>query len=429
MVFSYNKVMFADNVEVTLKAGKGGDGLLSFRHEKYRAKGGPDGGDGGHGGNVVLRVDHNLNTLSAFRKQRLVKAEDGQPGGGDRKHGKTGENVVLPVPAGTQVYTGEQLVADLTQEDQTFVVAKGGRGGFGNAHFTSSTRQVPRATELGEQGAQEQVRLELKLVADVGLVGLPNAGKSTLLAVLSNARPEIGDYPFTTLVPNLGVVDVDATSVLIADIPGLIEGASRGKGLGDEFLRHVERTAVLLHLIDTTSEQITDDYNTIVRELQSYQVDLTRKPQLIVPTKIEAVPEDLLAERLAEIRKLSGDGKLYSISSQAHRGLAELMRATLPLVENARKDHAAEQAEASVPVIDETTQPDLWRVEVAKKGFIISGQKLEGFGRRTDWNNDASVERLRDILRKQGVAKELARLGAQPGVSITLGSHTFEWLD
>lgn len=423
--------MFADKVEITVQAGKGGDGRLSFRHEKFRAKGGPDGGDGGHGGNVVFKVDHNLNTLANFRKQKQVKAEDGQGGGSDRKHGKAGQNAIIKVPMGTQVYQEGELVADLTTQGQEAVVAKGGRGGFGNAHFTSSTRQAPEAVELGERGESKILNLELKLVADIGLVGLPNAGKSTLLSVISNARPEIADYPFTTLTPNLGVVDVNNTSILVADIPGLIEGASQGKGLGDEFLRHVERTAVLLHLIDLTSETVHQDYLTIEAELQSYQIDLTDKPRLLVPTKIEAVPKQLIDNRLSEIRQAAGldiDAHLYPISAQAHQGLNELLRAVVPMVEAARKQRRETEQEAAKIVIDETTQPNLWQVVKDKQRFVIKGQKLEGFARRTDWNNDASVERLRDILHKQGVDKELVRQGAEPGVTLSIAGHELEWL-
>jgi GTP-binding protein len=215
--------MFADKVEILVQAGKGGDGRLSFLQEKYRAKGGPDGGDGGRGGNVVFEVDHNLNTLGAFRRQKLVQAEPGQPGETNRKHGKKGEDAIIKVPEGTQVYEGEELIADLTQDNSRAIIAKGGRGGFGNAHFVSSVRQSPRAVEVGEAGQKRALTLELKLVADVGLVGLPNAGKSTLLSVITNAKPEIADYPFTTLTPNLGVVDWRDDSFLVADIPGLIK--------------------------------------------------------------------------------------------------------------------------------------------------------------------------------------------------------------
>ena len=268
-------IMFADTATIEIKAGKGGDGRLSFRHEKYRAMGGPDGGNGGHGGDVIFRVDHNSNTLSSYRTMRILSAEDGEAGGENRRAGKQGQDVIVPLPQGTQVWDGETLVADLSQTDSEQVMAKGGRGGYGNAHFQSSVRQAPRISEQGEAGEHFTFRLELKMVADVGLVGLPNAGKSTLLSVISNARPEIADYAFTTLIPNLGVVDHRAGSFLAADIPGLIEGASAGKGLGDEFLRHVERTAVLIHLVDAGSNDVDKDWAVIQKELAEYKIDLS----------------------------------------------------------------------------------------------------------------------------------------------------------
>ena len=419
--------MFTDKIEIKVRGGKGGDGRLSFRHEKYRARGGPDGGDGGHGGSVILRVDHNLNTLAAFRRRRLLKAEHGEVGGSDRKHGRSGADTVVPVPEGTQVYVEGQLLADLVDDGDTLVVGKGGRGGFGNAHFVSSTRQTPRAAELGERGQEQTLVLELKLVADVGLVGLPNAGKSTLLSVISNATPEIADYPFTTITPNLGVVDVGADSFLVADIPGLIEGASKGKGLGDEFLRHIERTAVIIHLIDAYSDDLARDYRTIQGELAGYRVDLTAKSQLVALTKVEGLAAADLKAKRAELKKLTGK-PVFAISAVAHKGVDKLLQAVLPLVHAARTTRDEETAEAAIPVIDETTQPNLWQVVKQGKTFIVSGEKLEGFARRTNWDNDASVERMRDILRKQGVARELEKQGAEGGSRVTIAGYKLEWL-
>jgi len=419
--------MFTDKIEIKVRGGKGGDGRMSFRHEKYRARGGPDGGDGGHGGSIVLRVDHNLNTLAAFRRQRLLKAEHGQVGGGDRKHGRSGADMVVPVPEGTQVYVDGQLTADLVSDGQTLVVGKGGRGGFGNAHFVSSTRQTPRAAELGEPGQEQTLVLELKLVADVGIVGLPNAGKSTLLSVISNATPEIADYPFTTITPNLGVVDVRSESFLAADIPGLIEGASKGKGLGDEFLRHIERTAVIIHLIDAYSDDLVRDYRTIQGELAGYTVDLTTKPQLVALTKIEGLDAADLKAKQAQLKKATGRA-VFAISAVAHKGVDKLLQAALPMVSAARQVREEESAIAAIPVIDETTQPDLWQVTKQGKSYVVSGEKLEGFARRTDWSNDASVERIRDILRKQGVAKELEKQGAEAGSQVKIAGHELEWL-
>lgn len=391
--------------------------------------GGPDGGDGGRGGDVIFRVDHNLNTLAKYRTAKTIKAEDGLPGGGNRMHGRNGEDVVVAVPQGTQVWGDDQLLCDLTAVGQQTIIAKGGRGGFGNAHFKSSTRQAPRTAELGERGDAKKLRLELKMVADVGLVGLPNAGKSTLLSVISNAKPEIADYPFTTLVPNLGMVEIDEYGFLVADIPGLIEGASTGKGLGDEFLRHIERTAVLLHLIDVSGEDPVAAYRTIQAELREYQVDLSTKPQLIVLTKCETVePKQLAAVQKAI--QTAARAPIFVISAQTHAGLTEVLRAAAKLVKVARAEREAAQAAAAIPVIDTTALPDFWRAEAEGPGiFRITGERLEGFARRTNFDQDDAVERLRDILRKTGVARELARLGAQDGDTIRIGDAELAWLD
>jgi GTP-binding protein len=415
--------MFVDTAKIQVSAGNGGDGRLSFRHEKYRALGGPDGGDGGRGGNVVLRAGHNQNTLASYRTARRIKAEDGQAGGGDRKHGRAGADVTLDVPEGTQVWEGDRLVADLTADGQTAVIARGGRGGFGNAHFKSSTRQAPRAAELGEKGETFKLRLELKLVADVGLVGLPNAGKSTLLSVISSAKPEIADYPFTTLVPNLGVVDAPGGGFLAADIPGLIEGASEGKGLGDQFLRHIERTAVLLHLVDGASDNVAADRDTIEKELSAYSPELHTKPRLTVLTKIDGLTNQEVAAKLKAL-----GGKPFAISAQAHTGLQPLLAAVSELVAQARTERRA--VESELPVIDVAALPDLWSVEPDGEGaFRITGTRLEGFARRTNFDQDEAVARLRDILRKNGVARELHRLGAQPGDTIRIAGQEFAWLE
>ncbi len=421
--------MFADVATIEIRAGKGGDGRLSFRREKYIARGGPDGGNGGRGGNVVFMVDHNSHTLSNFRTSRRVFAEDGHVGGDNRKHGRNGEDVIIHVPAGTQIWHDDELMADLTEEGQTQVLAKGGRGGFGNAHFTSSVRQAPRTAEKGEPGEHFMLRLELKLVADVGLIGLPNAGKSTLLSVISNAKPEIGDYAFTTLVPNLGVVHHRQFTFLASDIPGLIEGASQGKGLGDEFLRHVERTAVLVHLIDAASDDVVRDFNIILGELANYKVDLSGRPQLIVLTKTETVPAETV-KAAEKALKIAGVAPIYSISAQAHRGLEPLLDRVVEYVKAAREERAAAAAEAAVPVIAEVNLPDLWRVEPNGDGhWRVTGERIEGFARRTDFEEDDAVERLRDILRKTGVARELRRQGAQAGDVVVIGQAELAWLD
>jgi GTP-binding protein len=420
--------MFADTATIEIKAGRGGDGRLSFLHEKYRAMGGPDGGDGGHGGDVVFEADHNQNTLSAYRNQRSINAENGAAGGQNRKHGKSGAEIIIKVPPGTQILEGDEVIVDLVENGQQAVLAKGGRGGFGNAHFTSSVRQAPRAAELGEMGEHRNLRLELKLVADVGLIGLPNAGKSTLLSVISNARPEIADYPFTTLIPNLGVVEQDGYGFLVADIPGLIEGASQGKGLGDEFLRHVERTAVLLHLIDAQSDDCLRGYKVIQQELASYQVDLSDRPQLVALTKAEAVTPEQLKKQTKLLAKTKRE--VFVISSQAHQGLDPLFRRVVELVRTAREARETVEAE-TLPVIDETTRPDMWKVEPEGEGvWRLTGERLEGFARRTDFDNDEGVERLRAILRKNGVARELRRHGAddyEGDAKVLIGDKVLIW--
>jgi GTPase len=423
--------MFADTASIEIRAGKGGDGRLSFRHEKFRAMGGPDGGDGGRGGSVVFLVTNNAHTLSRYRTARLIHAEDGAPGGENRRHGKNGEDVVVKVPAGTQVWLGNELLADLTALDSRQVLAKGGRGGFGNAHFTSSTRQAPRTAELGEPGQRFKLRLELKMVADVGLVGLPNAGKSTLLSVISNAKPEIADYAFTTLIPNLGMVQHREDGFLAADIPGLIEGASQGKGLGDEFLRHVERTAVLLHLVDGLSANVAADYRTITAELAAYGHGLEGKPRLVVLTKIEGLTPAQIKTKCAALAKAAGvpASAVLAISAQAHRGVTELLDAALVHVKAARAQREAAEAAAAEVVIDATILPDAWEVQPEGEGvWRVNGQSIEGFALRTNFEQDEAVERLRDILRKQGIARELRRQGALDGDTIRIGEAELAWL-
>ena len=421
--------MFVDTATIELKAGKGGDGRSSFRHEKYRAMGGPDGGDGGRGGDVIICVDHNLNTLVAYRNAKTIRAQSGEAGGGNRMHGKNGEDQIVKVPQGTQVWEDDVLVVDLTGPQDEAIIAQGGRGGFGNSHFKSSTRQAPRNAELGDPGEAHKLRLELKMVADVGLVGLPNAGKSTLLSVISNAKPEIADYPFTTLVPNLGVVDVDEFGFLVADIPGLIEGASAGKGLGDEFLRHIERTAVLLHLVDPSSAQPAADYKVIQSELAHYQVDLSVKPQLIVITKQETVDQKTITAATKAIKKVAGSTPIFTISAQAHQGLLEVLRAAAELVKAARAERERHIAATAIPVIETIDLPDFWRVTSDEDGiFRVIGERIEGFARRTNFEEDDGVRRLRDILAKTGVAREIRRQGAVDGDIIRIGDTELTWL-
>ena len=287
--------MFVDTAKVNLKAGKGGDGAVSFRHEIYIPKGGPDGGDGGKGGSIIFKADKDTNTLLDLKFTPLLTAEDGRNGSGTRSAGRSGKDLIVEVPIGTVVKRDGEVIADLTRDQQEAVIARGGDGGFGNAHFKSSTRQAPIIAEVGEPGEEFEAEVELKLLADVGLVGLPNAGKSTFLSVVSNAKPEIADYPFTTITPNLGVATIDDQDILIADIPGLIEGAADGKGLGHDFLRHVERTSVLLHLVDVYNDDAGEAYKTIRTELEKYS-DLKDRSEVVALTKCEGVDEDIIQE-------------------------------------------------------------------------------------------------------------------------------------
>jgi GTP-binding protein len=411
-------VKFIDTAEVRVVAGDGGNGRTSFRKEKFVDRGGPDGGDGGKGGDIVFVASRNQNTLMDFRYHRELTAERGGDGGKTRKHGRGGKDLRVAVPVGTVVSEDSRELVDLSQDGQEAVIAAGGRGGYGNAHFVSSVRQAPKFAEPGGEGEVRNLRLELKLIADVGLVGLPNAGKSTLLSVVSNARPEIADYPFTTLTPNLGVADLPgAGSMLIADIPGLIEGAAEGKGLGDEFLRHVERTAVLLHLVDATSNDIVTDYKTIENEVKAYSVDLSSRTKIVVLTKVDLSLPELVIEAEKALAKATPKGtQIFAISSQAHQGTKELLYATLKRVQEERAKTAAavKESEDALPVLRLTTT-DKWTVEKTENGYKAFGGRIDKFAARTDFTNEESVRRFRDILKKMGVLHALSRKGAKPG--------------
>lgn len=319
---------FLDLAKVYIRSGSGGNGCISFRREKYIEYGGPDGGDGGRGGDVVVEVVDGLNTLIDFRYQQHFFARNGQAGMGQQRSGRSGDDIVLRVPVGTELLEedGETVLADLTEIGQRLVIARGGNGGFGNLHFKTATNQAPRHANPGQPGVERTVWLRLKLIADVGLVGLPNAGKSTFLAATSNARPKIADYPFTTLVPNLGVVGVDNVEFVVADIPGLIEGAHEGRGLGDQFLGHVERCAVLLHLVDGTVEDVVQDHATIVGELESYGGVLAKKPRVTVLNKVDALLPDDIAAKRAALEAVTG-GTVYEMSGVAKDGVTQVLRA------------------------------------------------------------------------------------------------------
>jgi GTP-binding protein len=414
-------MIFSDIVTVLVKAGDGGSGAVSYRREPYVDRGGPDGGDGGKGGNVVFMAETNINTLAAFRHRQLLRAEFGTNGARARRHGKNGEDLVIKVPVGTVVQHKGDTIADLHEPSQKVVVARGGDGGFGNAHFTSSTRQAPNFAEKGEPGDELELTLELKMIADVGLVGLPNAGKSTFLSVVSNARPEIADYPFTTLTPNLGVADLGSDSLLIADIPGLIEGASEGKGLGDEFLRHVERTAVLIHLIDAYSNDIANDYQTIMNELRSYKVDLSTRAMVVAITKIENIDDDILEDQVKSLKKVCSDEKIYLISSVAKKGVDTLLQAVYKKVEEYRAIEKELNPEETIKRVTLDDDFKSWTIHEHEDGIVITGRKIEKFARRTDFASNQAVYRLRDIMKKMGIERELKRRGVEPDTAIFIG--------
>lgn len=345
--------MFVDTAKVFIKAGKGGNGAISFRHEIYIPKGGPDGGDGGKGGDVVFVASKDCDTLIDFRFQPKLIAQDGKAGSGQKSSGKSGKDLEVEVPIGTVVKRDGEIVADLTFDGDRQIVAHGGDGGYGNWHFRSSTRQTPKIAELGNPGESFDAELELKLLADVGLVGFPNAGKSTFLSVVSNATPEIADYPFTTITPNLGVAKVDDHSILIADIPGLIEGASDGKGLGDRFLRHVERTKALLHLIDVYSEDAGKSYKDIRAELEKYSTELAARPEIIALTKCEGLDEEIIKMQMQSILEQNPDAKTFTISSSAHQGLTEVLRELWRIIDASKIEEAPieTEEESDIPVI------------------------------------------------------------------------------
>lgn len=418
---------FIDIATVKVQAGNGGNGVVSFRHEIYIDRGGPDGGDGGDGGDIIFVADRNVNTLGNFRHKQILAADHGTSGAKQKKHGKRGESNRILVPIGTQLQVEEEdgklrFIGDLVEDGQEIVVAKGGKGGFGNAHFTSSRRQAPTFAEKGVPGERYQLKLELKLIADVGLIGLPNAGKSTLLSVISNAKPQIADYPFTTLSPNLGVADIGGDSLLVADIPGLIEGASEGKGLGDEFLRHVERTAVLIHLVDVYSENIAADYKTIVKELAEYKIDLSSRPQIVALSKTDNFDEKELAKKAKQLEKASGR-KVFRISSAAHDGIDKLLAEALKEVKAERKrEIEVEPRDNENVVVLSLEDNEGWRVEKGEAGtFIVHGDKIKRFAIQTDFENEYGVQRLRDIMNKMGIIHELDRMGAEFGDSVIFG--------
>jgi GTP-binding protein len=428
---------FVDHAVLHLQAGNGGHGCASVHREKFRPLGGPDGGNGGNGGDVTLVVDDNVHTLLDFHYRPHAKAGNGRPGQGDNKDGANGDGLELKVPSGTVVLTADGVVlADLVGPGSRYVAAKGGRGGLGNAALSSRARKAPGFALLGEPGEAAEVVLELKSVADVGLGGFPSAGKSSLVSVLSAARPKIADYPFTTLEPNLGVVTAGAEVFTVADVPGLIPGASQGKGLGLEFLRHIERCAVLVHVIDcATYESGRDPLSDIMAlefELAEYGAglasDLTEKPRLVVLNKID-VPE---ARELAEFVRpdLAAAGyRVFLISAATHEGLAELKFA---MAEAVAADRAARPVAVAPRIVVRPKPVDSEEFQVAvddevEGGFVVTGPRPERWIRQTDFTNEEAVGYLADRLARLGVEEQLAAIGARPGAPVTIAGVTFDW--
>lgn len=404
---------FVDEVTIHALAGPGGNGAVAFHREPYKPRGGPDGGNGGNGGSVVLRADESVGTLLELRDHPHIKALKGVHGEGKRKHGaNSGDRIVL-VPPGTMVYTDDGvLLADLAGPGDEVVAARGGGGGRGNAHFTSSTRRTPGFSEKGEPGEERKLRLELRLLADVGLVGFPNAGKSTLIARISAAKPKIADYPFTTLVPNLGVVRHGEDSFVVADIPGLVPGASQGKGLGHRFLRHVSRAAVLVFLIDLAAidrDPLTD-FEVLKEELAAFDPELASRPSLVVATKIDAVPDAVVPEDALGISAVSG------------AGIDTLLRVLSEMVTTSRADAPRQQGYVRHVVRDEPTT-----VTQEDKAWRVRGQRVERMVVTTDIGNEEALTRLQRRLISMGVERELAEAGAQPGDEVRIGDVAFDF--
>jgi GTPase len=420
--------MFTDRVKVFVKAGDGGGGQLSFRREKFVPRGGPDGGNGGRGGNVVLEVSRQLNSLQDYRFKHHFAAERGGKGGGSRRHGKDAADVVLQVPPGTLVKDEEgKTLADLIVDRQRLVVARAGRGGRGNASFKTSTRQTPRFAELGEPGESRWLWLELKLIADVGLLGLPNAGKSTLLSVASAARPKIADYPFTTLEPVLGVVELaDDASFVMADLPGLIEGAAEGAGLGLQFLRHVERTRALIHLIDVSSgdqQKLWSDYQQVRAELKKYSPALARRPQLIALSKMDAVTDSsevvAFRQRLVKLRR-----RTFPISAVTGEGVQDLLWATQRTLVR-RRDKVTAEPLPALKVYRGPTTADPFTIEPVEGGFRVSGNQLERLLAMTDMTNPEGLAHFQRMLDRWGLNDALARHGARGGETVRISEVEF----
>jgi len=415
-----------DEARIYVKGGDGGNGVIAFRRERFVPFGGPSGGNGGAGGNVYLVVDRGLNTLIHFKKKVHFKAARGGHGSGKDQQGETGEDVQVRVPPGTAVYDGDsgELIADLVEDGQRVLVARGGRGGRGNAVFASSTNQTPRLAELGEPGEERWLRLELKLIADVGLVGVPNAGKSTLLSVVSAARPKIADYPFTTLQPNLGVVSVDGQqSFVAADVPGLIEGASEGAGLGHQFLRHVDRTRLILHLLDGASEDPLADYETISRELAQFSERLAAKPHIVVLNKMD-LPDAQARWPLVQEAMRERGVEAHAISAVTGQGVQALMRRTYEVLSSLP---AAEPEGEAMVVLRPAEDENAFVIEREGTAWRVRGRRVERVAAMTPFTIQEAVARFQRQMVAMGVFAALERAGIRPGDMVRIGERELEW--
>lgn len=422
--------MFVDKVRITVIGGRGGDGAVAFHREKYINAGGPDGGDGGHGGSVILRVTDHMTTLLDFRYKRKYAAQAGENGRGRNMSGKKGEPLVIEVPRGTVVRDAEtnQIIVDMST-DEDFVIAKGGRGGWGNAHFATPTRQIPRFAKAGTKGQERDIVLELKLLADVGLVGFPNVGKSTLLSVTSNARPKIANYHFTTLFPNLGVIYVEeGVSFVMADIPGIIEGAAEGAGLGHDFLRHIDRCRLLVHVVDVSGSEGRDpveDFNAICDELHNYSVDLSNRPMIVAANKTDLLgPETDNLERLRTVVEAAGC-ELYEISAGTTQGTRKLMQvvaqklSTLPPVTIYEPEY--------VETVEEVTDPSEMQIEHLGNTWVITGAWLEKLVQNINFDDYESLNHFDILLRKSGLFARLEEMGIKDGDTVDIYDFEFEY--
>jgi len=420
--------MFIDEVEIYVRSGKGGDGMVHFHREKYVPRGGPDGGDGGRGGDVILEVLPTLNTLSAFRHKSRYIAPDGARGGPNNMSGRSADNLVIPVAPGTLVYdkASGEVLGDLVSPGQQLIICKGGRGGRGSQHFATSRNQAPRNAEKGEPGQEKNLRLELKLIADIGIVGVPNAGKSSLLAAVSNAKPKIADYPFTTLEPNLGVAELDLDTVLVlADIPGLIEGAHSGAGLGDAFLRHIQRTRVLIHLLDGLSENLLADFSQINSEMALFDPQLAHKPQIVAVNKIDLPDvQERWPDLQAELQKRGVQAMVISAATGAN--VRELLWKAARLL---AETPVEERPVAALPVYRPEADPSVFTVERTADGWQVKGEAIQRAAAMTYWEHEDSLRRFQKLLERLGVEDALRKAGVQEGDTVFIGDYELEWQD